>query len=95
MLYQVIYLLKKWAFVLVCLAQELALAGPCEEVAFSDPESFAKAMTEGLILREGQDSLIASITNKTNGQSPLMLAVRSKKNQIIHILLKNGADPTI
>ena len=33
-------------------------AGPCEEVAFSDPESFAKAMTEGLILREGQDSLM-------------------------------------
>ena len=36
-----------------------ALAGPCEEVAFSDPESFAKAMTEGLTLREGQSPLMA------------------------------------
>ncbi len=33
-----------------------ALAGPCEELAFSDPAEFFKAMTEGLSLREGQSA---------------------------------------
>ena len=52
------YQLKKGVLVLVLLSSGLAVAGPCEEGAFSDPESFAKAMTEGLILREGQDRLM-------------------------------------
>ena len=50
----------------LCFLPGLAPAGPCEEVAFSDPESFAKAMTEGLVLREGQDSLMnLYLTSKT------------------------------
>ena len=57
----------KWliAFCL-CFLPGLSLAGPCEEVAFSDPESFTQAMTEGLVLREGQDSLMKLyLTSKT------------------------------
>ena len=33
------------------------MATPCE-VVFSDPNAFAEAMTKGLVLREGQDSLM-------------------------------------
>ena len=43
----------------------VAFAGPCEEVAFSDTESFAQAMTENLILREGQDSLMRFYLTKS------------------------------
>ena len=43
-----------------------AFATLCEEVAFSDPESFASAMTKGLTLREGQGLLMALyLKNKT------------------------------
>ena len=50
----------------LCFLPGLAPAGPCEEVAFSDPESFAEAMTEGLVLRERQDSLMnLYLTSKT------------------------------
>ncbi len=51
------YLLWKFIFV-VCFFQGWAFASLCERT-FSDPESFTKAMTEGLVLREGQDPLMA------------------------------------
>ena len=38
-------------------SQTVTLAGPCEEVAFSDPQSFAQAITEGLSLRKRQGGL--------------------------------------
>ena len=47
----------------VLFGQNLALAGPCEKGAFSDPESFAKGMTEGLSLRAEQHSLFELYKN--------------------------------
>ena len=35
-----------------------ALAGPCEEVAFSNEDSFHEAMTKGLVLRPSQEDLM-------------------------------------
>ena len=61
-----LHLLRKFVFILVVLSQGLALAGPCEEVVFSDLKSYNKAMTERLTLREGQGSLMALyLKNKT------------------------------
>ena len=43
--------------IIVLLFQWMAYAGPCEGV-FSDPADFAKAMTENLMLKEGQYPLL-------------------------------------
>ena len=64
-------LLLKFIFGLWCLLclQGLAWAGPCEEVVFSNPTDFAKAMTEGLSLRGG--TRVADPARHNEGQESL------------------------
>ena len=68
----------------LCL-QGLAWAGPCEEVAFSNPTDFAEAMTKGLFLRGG--------TRGTGGTRPEDSARHNEDQNSLFELYKQGSYP--
>ena len=66
--------------------QSMVLGTPCEEVAFAEPHSFFKAMTEGLILREEQAELM---TLYLNSQTPYPKATWNKAEKELFEVLNH------